>query len=119
VSLRPCAEPGCPTLVPTGTRCATHARQQDLRRGSQRERGYTHAWEITAARFKRSYPLCGQRPNDRPPVMSRCHDEGRVTVATCVDHVAPHRGDPGRFWDPGNWQSLCDACHSAKTRANL
>jgi 5-methylcytosine-specific restriction protein A len=52
--------------------------------------------------------------------MSRCHDEGRVTVATLVDHVVPHRGDIDLFWDElHNWQSLCAACHARKTTAGL
>jgi 5-methylcytosine-specific restriction protein A len=52
--------------------------------------------------------------------MSRCHDEGRVELATVVDHVTPHRGDPELFWDiEGNWQPLCKACHDRKTGAGL
>lgn len=52
--------------------------------------------------------------------MSQCHAEGRVTVATVVDHVVPHRSDTTLFWDEhGNWQSLCAACHARKTTAGL
>lgn len=52
--------------------------------------------------------------------MSQCFDEGRVTAAYQVDHVVPHRGDPVKFWDErGNWQSLCAACGSRKTRAGF
>ena len=51
-----------------------------------RARGYTARWDHMAARFKQRYPLCGMRPDGRPPVMSRCHDEGRVTPAYAVDH---------------------------------
>jgi 5-methylcytosine-specific restriction protein A len=89
-------------------------------RGSHRARGYTRRWERRAGFFKARYPLCGQRPAGQAPVMSRCHDEGRVTVATLVDHVVPHRGDTTLFWDEhGNWQSLCAACHARKTTAGL
>lgn len=89
-------------------------------RGSQRERGYTRRWEAVARRFKQRYPLCGQRPGDRPPVMSKCHDEGRLTPAAQVDHVVPHRGDPLLFWDQEhNWQSLCASCGARKSRAGL
>jgi 5-methylcytosine-specific restriction endonuclease McrA len=34
-----------------------------------------------------------------------------------VDHVVAHRGDHQKFWDPDNWQSLCQPHHdSAKQR---
>jgi len=117
--VRYCHAPGCPTLVVRGY-CALHERERQRFRGSQRQRGYTRRWERRAALFKRRYPLCGQRPGDVAPVMSRCHDEGRVTVATLVDHVVPHRGDIDLFWDElHNWQSLCAACHARKTTAGL
>jgi 5-methylcytosine-specific restriction enzyme A len=31
--------------------------------------------------------------------------------ATVVDHIEPHRGDTGRFWDKANHQPLCKPCH--------
>jgi HNH endonuclease len=40
---------------------------------------------------------------------------GRLTPGTCVDHIVPHRGDMTLFWDPTNWQTLCDSCHGKKT----
>jgi 5-methylcytosine-specific restriction protein A len=36
--------------------------------------------------------------------------------AVIVDHIQPHRGDPGLFWAQSNWQSLCKPCHDRKTR---
>nr|WP_258536290.1 HNH endonuclease signature motif containing protein [Comamonas kerstersii] len=41
-----------------------------------------------------------------------CAAEGRVTVATVVDHIVPHRGDQSLFWRRSNWQSLCSTHHS-------
>jgi 5-methylcytosine-specific restriction protein A len=38
-----------------------------------------------------------------------------VKAATDLDHIVPHKGDMVLFWSPGNWQSLCHACHSRKT----
>lgn len=38
--------------------------------------------------------------------------EGRVTIATIVDHVIPHRGDMDLFWDASRWQPSCDFHHS-------
>ena len=49
-----------------------------------------------------------------------CYEANTPTPAYCVDHVVPHHDDPALFWDEtGNWQSLCAACHAAKTRRGL
>lgn len=84
-------------------------------RRSAFSRGYTKRWSKASKAFRLQYPLCGMRPNNEPPVMSRCYLENRTTPATLVDHVIPHRGDELLFWDETNWQSLCDCCHSSKT----
>ncbi|WP_085981300.1 MULTISPECIES: HNH endonuclease signature motif containing protein [unclassified Paenibacillus] len=42
-------------------------------------------------------------------------DKGKLEPATVVDHITPHKGDMGLFWDQGNWQPLCATCHSIKT----
>ena len=41
--------------------------------------------------------------------------QGKITLATDVDYIVPHRGDPALFYDETNLQSLCKACHSRKT----
>lgn len=106
---RPCAQPGCPTLVKAG-RCPEHERHkrqaEDARRGTARERGYTREWEIARAAHLRAEPLCRM-----------CRQAGRTTSASVVDHITPHRGDMTLFWDASNWQSLCKPCHDgAKQR---
>ena len=84
------------------------------------QRGYTKEWDARAKAFRARYPLCGMRPSGKPPLMSKCHDEQRVTAATQTDHVRPHRGDQSLFWDEqGNWQALCASCGAAKSRAGL
>ena len=114
-----CAVRTCGVRVVSGL-CPLHAREWARGRGSSRERGYTRRWEKRAALFKARHPLCGMRPDGRPPVLSRCYDAHRVTPATEVDHVIPHRGDAGLFWDElNNWQSLCASCHARKTAAGL
>lgn len=115
-----CLWPGC-TKRTRGAYCDDHSRSYErTQRGSAQERGYDARWTIAARAFLREFPLCGMRPSGRPPVMSRCHDQHRVTPATLVDHVDPHRGDQAKFWDrAGNWQALCRDCHDAKTRAGL
>lgn len=40
-----------------------------------------------------------------------CRSAGRLTAASVVDHIRPHRGDAELFFDPENWQSLCKPCH--------
>lgn len=74
---------------------------------SSTARGYGYRWQQARERFLAEHPLC---------VM--CSREGRVTAATVVDHVVPHRGDERLFWDRSNWQPLCKAHHDgAKQRA--
>ena len=68
------------------------------------QRGYGAAWQKARLTFLARSPLC-----------VTCEAQGRVTAATVVDHVIPHRGDQALFWDTGNWQSLCKHHHDAKT----
>ena len=103
-SLRPCAQPGCPALVERG-RCAAHTRRRQLdeRRGSARERGYDSRWERARTVYLQEHPLC-----------VHCEAARRVTPASLIDHVTPHRGDRFLFWLGTNWQGLCSACHATK-----
>ena len=64
------------------------------------QRGYGSAWQKARAAFLRGNPLC-----------AFCRREGRLTAASVVDHVIPHKGDMDLFWDSGNWQSLCKPHH--------
>lgn len=41
--------------------------------------------------------------------------QGRVTAATVVDHVTPHRGDETLFFDALNLRSMAKRCHDRKT----
>jgi 5-methylcytosine-specific restriction protein A len=66
------------------------------------QRGYGYKWQQAREGFLRSHPLC-----------LYCQRDGRVTAATVVDHVNPHRGDMTAFWDKANWGSLCAPCHSS------
>lgn len=71
------------------------------RRESAAKRGYGRRWQKARAIYLGKNPLC---------VM--CEQLGLVTPATVVDHVDPHRGRAEKFWDEGNWQSLCAPCHN-------
>jgi 5-methylcytosine-specific restriction protein A len=89
-------------------------------RRTAHQRGYDRRWGKRAAAFRIRYPFCGMRPKGQAPVMSRCFEEGRRTPAFQVDHVVPHRGNRQLFDDEiGNWQSLCQSCGAAKSKAGL
>lgn len=75
-------------------------------RESSTKRHYNYKWQQARAGWLTKHPLC-----------VHCEQRGRVTEATNVDHVRPHKGDMTLFWDRDNWQSLCGPCHSAKTAA--
>ncbi len=49
----------------------------------------------------------------RNPLCRMCEAQGRTTLATVVDHIKPHRGDPELFWNQENWQGLCKTDHDA------
>lgn len=116
-ALRPCLSPGCPVRSPA-SRCPAHSTQREQQRGTAKARGYGAEWRRARGLFLLRYPLCGMRPASQSPVMSQCHDEGRTTPATQVDHVRPHRGDLVLFWASAtNWQAMCGQCHSRKTQA--
>lgn len=98
------------------SRCEVAAREP---RRTAHQRGYTRRWDKESKAFRVRYPLCGMRPGGQRPVMSQCNEQGRTTAATQTDHVVPHRGDVGLFWNVLNWQALCAACGLRKTRAGL
>lgn len=113
---RPCLHPGCGALVRDGSgRCPKHhdvkrqadkqqQRQYDKERGSSSQRGYGSRWRKARAAYLCAHPLC-----------EVCLKQGLVVPAEVVDHIVPHKGDQGLFWDSSNWQALCKPCHDAKT----
>jgi 5-methylcytosine-specific restriction protein A len=77
----------------------------------QHKRIYDWTWQKAAKAYLDEHPLC-----------VHCLAEEKTTVARVVDHVIPHRGDEGLFWDQGNWQALCIPHHNKKSaieRASL
>jgi 5-methylcytosine-specific restriction protein A len=104
---KPCAHPGCPELT-DGRYCDKHQKkrqqEQDQRRGTAAQRGYDYRWQKYRVQFLKRNPLC---------VM--CKEEGRVTPASVVDHVKPHKGNRELFWATWNHQSLCPYHHNIKT----
>jgi 5-methylcytosine-specific restriction protein A len=51
------------------------------------------------------------------PLCVFCEKIGRVTAATVVDHIKPHKGDERLFYDRRNLQSLCKQCHDSNKQA--
>jgi 5-methylcytosine-specific restriction endonuclease McrA len=41
----------------------------------------------------------------------RCATKDCARAPRVVDHVTPHKGDNGRFFDRDNLQALCKICH--------
>lgn len=109
-SRRPCRALGCPNISERGSvYCKQHAdlergRQCERERGTAAQRGYDGAWQNARKGYLAKHPLCAE-----------CLKSGRYTPATVVDHIIPHRGNKGLFWDADNWQSLCKQCHDRKT----
>ena len=102
-----CSYPGCPEL--TNDRfCEGHRKQED-RRYDRENRPYkklynSSRWQRLRKQFLMRHPLCVE-----------CKKRDRVTPATVVDHVIPHKGNEELFWNQENWQALCKSCHDRKT----
>ena len=75
-----------------------------LQRKTSAERGYGARWQKARAGFLAKHPLCAE-----------CARGGITRAASVVDHIVPHKGDQGLFWDSSNWQPLCKPHHDAKT----
>ena len=106
---RPCRYPGCPNLCDKGVYCEKHMQfSVDRMRGGGAVRGYDGRWRKARAAFLQKNPLCAE-----------CKWNGVLTPATVVDHIIPHRGDKGLFWNEENWQPLCKGCHDRKTGSGL
>ena len=68
----------------------------DRRRGSARERGYSSKWDKVSVAFLRKHRVC-----------KACEAVGVLQATEVTDHIVPHKGDMGLFWDRSNWQACC------------
>lgn len=92
-SLQPAASPGAPPV----------------QRGSARQRGYSPKWGRTSRGYLRKHPLC-----------LGFLALGMRRKATVTDHIVPHKGDAGLFWDRDNWQPASKWMHdNVKQRLEL
>ena len=111
---RYCSQPGCSNLVAASKwLCFVHWKQivraaqqkADSKRPNANARGYDKKrWRPMRSTHLAKNPLC-----------AACQSQGRVTEATEVDHIRPHKGNVKLLYDPNNLQSLCKPCHSHKT----
>lgn len=84
--LKPCSHYGCPNLTDERF-CPAHKQEAKpyanvIDRPSAAKRGYDRKWQSARAAWLRQNPLC-----------SECKRAGKLTPATLVDHIVPHRGD--------------------------
>lgn len=104
---RPCREPGCAALTDDRSGyCEQHRRSGWSRYQAgltRHQRGYGAEWDkVRAVILKRDSYLC-----------QPCIRAGIYTPATMVDHiVAKAHGGTDK---PSNLESICTACHTAKT----
>jgi len=105
--LRPCNQPGCPELVESGY-CEKHQKAKrksdDSRRDKKVRSLYNYRWQQYSKRFLRKNPLC-----------VKCRSNGRVKASEVTDHIEPHKGDYGLFWDVNNHAAMCKWHHDKKT----
>jgi len=113
--LKTCSTPGCSRLTTSG-KCDECKKQQgdghhgwrsDKARGTRTQRGYGNDWLRLRKKKLQVNPACEE-----------CWRRGFVVAADEVHHKIAFSGtqDPLRMdWD--NLESLCESCHSKKTRA--
>jgi 5-methylcytosine-specific restriction protein A len=105
--MRVCSTPGCPTVYPSteGSRCASHRKAADRRRGTASERGYTGKGH----RSFRSQVLM------RDPICVEC----MVAFSTVADHYPRSKRDLDDAGlnsnDPQYGRGLCARCHGVAT----
>ena len=104
--MKPCGNPGCPNLVPAGTRyCEKHQKQDNRdydryhRDPAHKERYHSSSWARIRKAKLNTDPLCEE-----------CRKAGRYTKATLVHHRLPLSEGGSNNFD--NLESLCDSCHS-------
>lgn len=101
----PCRHPGCPELT-EGSYCPAHQRESEYNRSSK---PYKKLYNSSRWQRLRRYAL------NKQPLCVECLKAKRITPATVVDHIKPHKGDEKLFYDIGNLQPLCKSCHDRKT----
>jgi 5-methylcytosine-specific restriction protein A len=108
---RACRFGTCPHPAVSRGRCAQHAKPDEQQRHRFGQAIYNDR------RWRGKHGL-RRRVLDAQPLCVLCLVErGRVTIATCVDHVVSHHGDEALAFDIMNLRSLCSSCHGQVTAA--
>lgn len=76
---------------------------------------YDHSPEYRTLYQTERWQKMRHKALSKDPVCPICLHRGQVVPATDVDHVFPHRGNPGDFYDMDNIWCLDQACHMKKT----
>lgn len=106
-----CTAPGCKAIVEGGDyRCPQHALPTYTPK-----RHYEHHYHQGKAIYKSSWWLRLRAAQlAKEPHCRMCAVNGIITPANTVDHIV-EISQGGKFDDPDNLQSLCQACHNVKT----
>lgn len=95
-----CRKIGCYKVVlPDQQYCKKHSRSRTMT-----QQMYNYRWSKARIQYLTDNPLC-----------IKCYNAGRLVPASVVDHIIPHQGNKGLFWNVNNWQSLCQRCHNIKS----
>jgi len=99
-----CTTPLCPNYAVEGhSKCTIHKKKYVKESFAKIKRTHklynTGAWQKLRALHKRANPFCVV-----------CGKKG-----TDIDHINKHNGNPAKFFDSFNLQTLCRDCHNQKT----
>jgi 5-methylcytosine-specific restriction protein A len=86
-------------------------KMSNLDKRSEESKNWRHLYKLAKWQKGRAWHL---RNN---PLCVFCGEKGFAVPATVVDHIKPHKGDRGLFFDASNWQSLCSPCHDGFKQA--
>ncbi len=103
--MKPCRHPGCPELTEENY-CSAHQQTKESYRSIRPYKKLYNSspWQRLRKQVLTKQPLCVE-----------CLKVKRITPATVVDHIKPHKGDADLFFDVSNLQPLCKSCHDRKT----
>lgn len=91
-------------MLVKGGRCPAHSTKRVIRDPKIKQLYNSAGWKAMRAAQLAAHPWCAD-----------CEKGARLVLAMEVDHIVPHTGDPGLFFDATNLQSLCKPHHSLKT----
>jgi 5-methylcytosine-specific restriction protein A len=103
-----CRELGCDNAkVNHSYFCVNHGGARAIQLGEKRKalaaKYGSKQWKQFRQIHLSKYPLC-----------ARCQSLGKITPASDVDHIIPHKMNIDK-WMGNRFQSLCRPCHSIKT----